>query len=429
MDQLPPRPDHPILACADRVHAAVDDAVAADPVLMTTAQKVEALLALSRATDRVHGLLMRVLAEADDVAQDEGARSPAAWLAHRTRSCHGSAVGAGRVADALEHRWHRVRAGLLAGTVNLEQARVLTRALDDLPADLDPDVRHRAEAYLVEQAATFDPRRLRILGRKVLVVVAPEVAVDHERRALEDEERRARRTTRLTFRRRGDGTTEIHARVADAVAGRLRTYLEAFANPRRDRPAARGPVPPPDSSADGRVPHDVRLGRAFCALLEALPAKVLPRQGGSATTLVVTIPLDQLRRQVGAAAVGAGVEGPERLSATEALRLACTARIVPAVLGGRAQPLHLGRARRLFSDAQRLAMAVRDGACRADGCDIPADWCEAHHMRRPWAGGGLTDLEDGVLLCAFHHHRAHAPDYAADLHAGTLRFGRRARAG
>src|SRR6187200_61346 len=105
MDQLPPRPDHSILACADRVHAAVDDAVAADPVLMTTAQKAEALLELSRASDRLHGLLLRVLAEAEDVAQDEGARSPAAWLAHRTRSSHGTAVGAGRVAVALEHRW------------------------------------------------------------------------------------------------------------------------------------------------------------------------------------------------------------------------------------------------------------------------------------------------------------------------------------
>jgi hypothetical protein len=132
---------------------------------------------------------------------------------------------------------------------------------------------------------------------------------------------------------------------------------------------------------------------------------------------------------VGAASIGAGLEGPERLSATEAMRLACSARIVPVVLGGRAQPLHLGRARRLFNDAQRAAMAVRDGTCRAEGCDIPADWCEAHHVGRTWGQGGLTDLEDGVLLCSFHHHRAHDPDYAAGLHAGRLRFSRRERVG
>jgi len=132
---------------------------------------------------------------------------------------------------------------------------------------------------------------------------------------------------------------------------------------------------------------------------------------------------------VGAAGIGAGLEGTERLSATDALRLACTAGIVPVVLGGRAQPLHLGRARRLFSPAQRLAMAVRDGTCRAEGCDIPADWCEAHHAGRPWGHDGLTDLEDGVLLCSFHHHRAHDPDHAAALHAGRLRFSRQARVG
>ena len=122
------------------MHAAVDEASAADPVLMTTAQKAEALLELSRATDRLHGLVLRVLAAADDVALDDGARSTATWLAHHTRTSHGTAVGAGRVAGALE-RWHRVRAGLLTGTVNLEQARVIARALDALPADLEPEIR------------------------------------------------------------------------------------------------------------------------------------------------------------------------------------------------------------------------------------------------------------------------------------------------
>ncbi len=421
MDQFSPLPRHPVLACAARVHTAVDEVAGVDPVLMTTREKAEALVELSRAVDRLRAVQLRVLAVSDDVADDDGARSPAAWLAHHTLASHGAALADARVADALEHRWSQARGALLAGAMNLEQAQVITRALDDLPDDLDADVWHRAEAYLVAQAALFDPKHLRILGRKVLEVVAPQVAEDHERRALEDEERRAGRLTRLTLRRRGDGTTEIHARVSDAVAGRLRTYLEAFANPRRDHTEE-----PTEAHQD--TPRDVRLGRALCALLEALPASVLPRHGGSATTVVVTIPLDQLRREVGAASIGAGLDGGGRISATEALRLACTARIVPAVLGGKAQPLHLGRARRLFSDAQRLAMAVRDGTCRAEGCDIPADWCEAHHVERPWGRGGLTDLEDGILLCSVHHHRAHDPDHATELHAGRLRFSRRTRA-
>ena len=106
-------------------------------------------------------------------------------------------------------------------------------------------------------------------------------------------------------------------------------------------------------------------------------------------------------------------------------RLACNARILPAVLGGRSELLDLGRARRLFSPAQRRALALRDGGCRAEGCDIPAAWTEAHHLR-PWSRGGRTDLADGVLLCSFHHHRAHDARY--DLRrtpGGDVRFHRR----
>jgi hypothetical protein len=41
---------------------------------------------------------------------------------------------------------------------------------------------------------------------------------------------------------------------------------------------------------------------------------------------------------------------------------------------------------------------------------VPATWCEAHHLK-PWAHGGRTDLDAGILLCSFHHHRAHDPTY------------------
>jgi hypothetical protein len=96
------------------------------------------------------------------------------------------------------------------------------------------------------------------------------------------------------------------------------------------------------------------------------------------------------------------------------------------VLGGASEILDLGRTRRLFSPAQRKALAIRDLTCRADGCDIPAPWCEAHHAADPWTHGGRTNLTDGLLLCSFHHHRAH--DHRYDTHhlpTGQLRFHRR----
>ena len=46
----------------------------------------------------------------------------------------------------------------------------------------------------------------------------------------------------------------------------------------------------------------------------------------------------------------------------------------------------------------------------AEGCDHPANWCEAHHLR-PWSQGGPTDIDNAVLLCPHDHHRIHDPTY------------------
>ena len=422
--------EHPVLACAEALGAALDEIAGVDPVFMPAAAKAAALVELTRVAARVEGLLGRVLANADDVAAEHGSRSVAAWAAHQTRAGHGTVAATAGLGEALDRRWRKVQTAMLAGDVNAAQARVIAHALDELPADLDPVVLGQAEAYLVAQAAVFEPKRLRVLGRKVLEVVAPGLVEDQEREQLAREERRARETTSLVLRRRGDGTTDLRGRLSDAVAARLKSYLDAFAAPRRghlDSDLDPDAAPAPESATidpetGRRVPYPVRLGRAFAALLERLPASVLPVHGGAATTVVVTVDLDDLRARLGAAGFG----DAERVSASEALRLACTANIVPMVLDGQGQPLHLGRTRRLFSRAQRLAMTVRDGQCRAHGCDIPATWCEAHHHGRPWSQGGRTDLGDGVLLCSWHHHRAHDPDYLVSrMPNGDLRYQRR----
>jgi hypothetical protein len=139
---------------------------------------------------------------------------------------------------------------------------------------------------------------------------------------------------------------------------------------------------------------------------------------------MVTLDLDQLRTGLGLGL--AETSTGETITAAEARRLACTAGILPVVLGGASEILDLGRTRRLFSPAQRKAMAIRDRHCQAHGCDIPAAWCEAHHAHNPWANHGRTDLADGLLLCSFHHHQAHNPHHATSrLPTGDIRYTRR----
>jgi hypothetical protein len=299
------------------------------------------------------------------------------------------------------------------GRVSWEQTGVLIRCLEALPADVDPDLMVKAEAHLVGEAGHFGPRELARLGRRVLEVIAPEVADAAEAQALAAEERRARAVTRLTMRPRADGTTDLHARLPEQVASRLRVYLDAFTSPRRTEV--------PVGEVD-RMPLSRRRGEAFCTLLEQLPADRLPHHGGTATSVMVTIDLEALRSGLGLAETSTG----EVITAGEARRLACTASMVPVVLGGTGEILDLGRARRLFSPAQRKAMALRDHRCRAEGCDIPAAWCEAHHAEKPWSRGGRTDLAHGLLLCSFHHHRAHDQRYdGRRLPNGDIRFARR----
>jgi Domain of unknown function (DUF222) len=398
---------HPVVTAAAAVEAALENVADVDPVFMPTADKKAALLALDRVSGRLEELRLRVMAAADDVAVDEGARDVAAWLAHHGRRDRGETRRDLRLADALDTRRQQTRRALREGVVSRPQAEVIVRALDALPGDLDPDLLAQAEERLVAESARFGPRQLRILGRRILDVLAPEVAEDHERRALEREEAHALAVTALTSRRRGDGTTDLHIRTADLVADRLFTYLEAFTSPR---------LTPGD-----RRPYDQKLGHAFAALLESIDPTRLPLHGGDATTVIVTLDLDRLRDGLGTALVG---DAP--ITAAAARRLACTAQIIPTVLGGKSEILDLGRARRLFSPAQRKAMAIRDVTCRAEGCDIPAAWCEAHHAAAPWTGGGRTDLADGLLLCCAHHHRAHDHRYdTRRLPTGQLRFHRR----
>src|SRR5690606_4376820 len=116
------------------------------------------------------------------------------------------------------------------------------------------------------------------------------------------------------------------------------------------------------------------------------------------TTIVITIPLDKLRADLATADLmdTGRIPGDDPaaggLTAAQARRLACTAKIIPAVLGGASEVLDLGRARRLHSAAQRKAMLLRDKTCRAEGCDIPGTWAEAHHWTA-WSTGGATNVE------------------------------------
>ncbi|WP_370039818.1 DUF222 domain-containing protein [Nocardioides sp.] len=367
------------------------------------------LVEIAGAEARLGELKHRVLAHASQVRVEEatGAATTATWLARATRTTVRSSRRAVHLATALE-TYQRLREGYAAGRVNTEQAEVIARALEALPVDIPATVRAAAEQRLVELAAHHDACDLRVLGDRVLDVVAPAVADAHEAARLEAEERAAARKTMLTMTPDGQGSVHGRFTVPELHAGMLRKQLLALVV--HDKPAL-GTTPLVGEQGEGERPEPVKaatgveLGAAFCELLERLDGSQVPEMSTGAT-VVVTMTLDTLAGGLAAATLDTG----DRIAAHTARRLACEAGIVPVVLGGRREVLDQGRRRRLFTRAQRIALATRDRGCTAAGCRTAAWFCHAHHDH-PWATGGTTDLTNGRLLCPTHHRAAHDPRY------------------
>jgi hypothetical protein len=213
-----------------------------------------------------------------------------------------------------------------------------------------------------------------------------------------------------------DGHGKCHGRFTiPALHGAmLKKALLAYAAPKH-RTAVDGQAPEP-----GR-PSAHRLGQAFLEYLETYPTGKLPHSGGVNATVVVTMPLETLTGGLKAAQLDTG----HRISPGLSRRLACQAGIIPAVLGSQSHVLDLGRKVRFHKEYQRIAMAIEQGGCTAEGCDWPPGMCHAHHDT-PWSKGGRTSVKNGRLLCPRHHARAHDPTYEiSKLPGGKVRFHRR----
>jgi hypothetical protein len=84
----------------------------------------------------------------------------------------------------------------------------------------------------------------------------------------------------------------------------------------------------------------------------------------------------------------------------------CDSGYLEILVDDRGKPLNHGTEKRLFTEAQRTALAIRDGGCRRATCESPASWAEAHHLEH-WIDGGPTDLSNGILLCKTDHLELH----------------------
>jgi hypothetical protein len=82
--------------------------------------------------------------------------------------------------------------------------------------------------------------------------------------------------------------------------------------------------------------------------------------------------------------------------------LCCDPEIQAIVVDGHGIPLYLGDHVRWATQAQRDAIAARDGGCVFPGCDATIAWLDMHHVVR-FNDQGPTDLDNLAGGCRRHH--------------------------
>ncbi|TQK76766.1 HNH endonuclease [Rarobacter incanus] len=135
---------------------------------------------------------------------------------------------------------------------------------------------------------------------------------------------------------------------------------------------------------------------------------------GGAAAVLVTIAADPDNDELARTGDIAGVAVPRSMVE----QWACNAGVQRVWTAPSGRVAVLETPSRAFSGHQRRAIAARDGnTCLVPHCAVPAAACEAHHVT-PWALGGKTVVDNGVLLCWSHHRTIERGYWAVSMWQG-----------
>ncbi|MBK4346919.1 HNH endonuclease signature motif containing protein [Lacisediminihabitans changchengi] len=349
---------------------------------------------------------------AEGMARQAGHSRPATFLAElwqisipeAARLCDlGTATRSKRALDGspLPARYPAVAAAVADLSLGVEAAVVIVRELDLAAPFCSTEARLAGERLLVEHAPGLTVKQIAGVARQV------RDRLDEDGAESRDVIRRQRRA--LSWVTEPDGMVRLVWVMPPETAGLVRAGIDQLVSEQLRAARDAAPAALADTgfvdSDDRTMPHR-RADAAEDLFRQAVNCTCGAGGGGGGgplVTVIVRMSLDQLVTGLGTAQID-GIDAG--ISATRARIMAADANIIPAVLGGTGEVLDLGRSRRLFSPAQRQALAETYGGCAFPACGHPPSYTEAHHLQW-WSSGGVTDLDNGIPLCSFHHHRIH----------------------
>ncbi|HEV2885907.1 MAG TPA: DUF222 domain-containing protein [Jatrophihabitans sp.] len=330
--------------------------------------------------------------------------------------------------EQLQTLLPQVATGQAAGVLSSEHARVIASTLEELPSAVDPADVTAAEQHLVTAAAHLQPRQVGVLGQRILAQLNPDGVL------ASDEEHARHRSFALIPE--ANGGYRATGRLTPTCGALLLSWLTPRSAP---RPAAgpagsagsAGPAgsagsagsagwagsageaqhaaaPAADSRSHGQRMHDA---------LEELAGLAVRRtelvDSGAPAQVIISMTFDQLESRDGWAETSFG----QLITANQALKLADEAAISLLLRDAKGVVLRQGRAKRIATRSQTLALIARDRGCSFPGCDKPPEWCQRHHIVA-WADGGSTDLDNLTLLCHNHHRSFDAAGWNCRLIEG-----------
>ncbi len=308
----------------------------------------------------------------------------------------------------------RVGEALSAGWIAVAQAHAITDTLGRSASRVSVDGLSEAEQWLVGRAVGVDDGQ----GAADGVPMTPEVLAGLARHCLDHldpdgaepryDEIVAGRYFRM--RRLRDGSLRGESTCAPDVGDAIQAVFDAEVRPRRV--TFDGACGDDDQQAetstevDERTPDQRRMD-VLAAIVAHHGAAGALKVCDEAPALTITVSADALRGEPTSLDDQPRLDrSGEPVPVAVAAALLCDAFVQTVMHDEACEPLRLGRRRRLFSRAQRRAIIARDQRCRAPGCTAPPGWCETHHVAW-WSNGGGTDVDNGILLCRFHHTEVH----------------------
>lgn len=354
-----------------------------------------------------HAMVSRLVAEASPAAL--GGTSMANVLAMRLRISLTEARRRIRHAEILGERptlsgellmpqLPNTAASQARGQLGGEHVCVIERFFDHLPVAVDASTRTAAEATLADLGTRLGPAQLRQAADRLGYLL------DQDGTRPTDVDQ-ARRRSLIIGRQQADGLSEVsgwldpQARATlDAVLAKL--AAPGMCNPDDQSPQLEGQPSVEAVNGDSRTPaqrnHDALTAMGRLALV----SQRLGTHNGLPVTIIVSTTLQELQAGAGQAVTSGGT----LLSMADTIRLAAHAHHYLAVFDQHTGvPLYLGRSQRSASPGQRIVLHARDRGCTHPGCTIAGYLCQAHHAKRDWSQGGLTNVDELAFACGPHN--------------------------